>query len=94
MSEKKYEKYCCIDCRYLKFPFEVDETEVPKPTNPYCTKGNDKHFPKIQSKILEWINFPEYEKHICPEFKLSWWIRLGLRKTYKEHQQRWDNDCK
>lgn len=94
MSEKKYEKYCCIDCRYLKFPFEVDETEVPIPTNPYCKKGNDKDFPKIQSPYLEWINFPEYENHICDEFNLSWWIRLGLRKTYKEHRKRWDDDCK
>ena len=62
----------------------LDETEVPKPTNPYCKKGNDKDFPKRQSPYFEWINHPDYGNHICKDFKLSWWIRLGLRKHYKE----------
>ncbi len=87
MCEELFEKYCCNDCRYLKYPFEVDELGVPKPTNPYCTKGKDKDFPKVQSKYLDWINHAEYEKHICDSFKLNWMIRLHLRKTFKEEQK-------
>lgn len=80
-------EYCCIDCKYYKVPFDVDEFEVPRPTNPYCKKGNDKNFPKRQSPYLSWICHPEYEKHICEEFKLSLWVKFHLRKPYKVYQE-------
>ena len=90
------EKYCCYDCRFLKYPFEVDETEMPIPTNPYCKKRNDIRFLEPGSSMLDWQRFDEYDKHICKDFKLSWWIRLHLRKTFKEEQEEreevWKND--
>ena len=74
--------YCCYDCKYLKRPFIVDETEMPMPTNPYCKLGEDKNFEKYQDKRLSWINHPKYEWERCKHFKLKWSIRLHIRKSY------------
>lgn len=78
--------YCCYDCKYLKIPFEVDDWEVPKPTNPYCKLGYDKNFEKYQDKRLSWINHPKYEWERCKHFKLKWSIRLHLKKSYWQNE--------
>ena len=79
MTEKYY---CCYDCKHLKIPFEIDDTEMPIPTNPYCKLGNDKDFPRVQSRYCDCINHAEYEKHICNQFKLKLSVKLHIRKPY------------